>query len=284
LSLLAFLLLVGGMIFGRFNYRVHKEEIYSDELPSVFDGFRLVHISDLHLGSLYGHQEKVRKAIEMINREKPDLILFSGDLVNNIAEESEGWTGLLSEMKAGYGKFSILGNHDYGDHHNWPDEKARDDNMEKLIEAHRASGFTVLLNGSQTIRKEQEKIFIAGVENWGLPPFTQYGDLAKALEDIPDKAFTVLLSHDPTHWDEEVLPSSNVQLTLSGHTHGMQFGIRTGNIRWSPIQIKYPRWVGLYQQGSQYLYVNPGLGFIGYAGRIFIPPEITVITLCRSTS
>jgi predicted MPP superfamily phosphohydrolase len=250
-----------------------------NDLPSAFDGLKLIHISDLHLGSLYGHQDKIRRAVEMINRESPDLIVFTGDLVNNLAEEAAGWTDILSEMKARHGKLSILGNHDYGEYYNWPDKESRTENMERLYSAHRQSGFSLLLNQSVSIDRDDQGIFIAGVENWGLPPFEQYGDLSLALKDIPEGSFTILLSHDPSHWDEEVLGKTRIQLTLSGHTHGMQFGIRIGRFRWSPIQHKYPRWIGLYTEGSQYLHVNPGLGYIGYAGRICIPPEITLITL-----
>ena len=283
LSIVIFFVIIGGILFGRFNFRVHPVEVLSKDLPTAFDGLRLVHISDLHLGSLHGHQDKIRKAVDMINRESPDLIFFTGDLVNNLAEEADGWTGLLSEMKSRHGNFSILGNHDYGEYYDWPDEESRMHNMDRLIRAHNASGFTLLLNRSARIRVGSEEIFIAGVENWGLPPFKQYGDLGKALQDIPKGAFTLLLSHDPSHWNEEVVEKTSIQLTLSGHTHGMQFGIRTTKFRWSPLQLKYPRWIGLYQQGFQYMYVNPGLGYIGYAGRIFIPPEITLITLKKST-
>lgn len=324
LSILSFIVILAGMAFGRFNFKVRHVGIDSPDLPALFDGFKIIHISDLHLGSLFGHEDKIRKVVDLINRESADIIVFTGDLVNNLAAEAEGWTEILNEMKSRYGNFSILGNHDYGEYYNWPNEKARLDNMKDLLTAHKESGFTVLLNESarisiygaeaenstdtkndkytkiyqgtkksmksgnqnlqtsfseETDSSENQEIFIAGVENWGLPPFEQYGDLEKALKQIPEKAFTVLLSHDPSHWDAEVLRKSTVNLTLSGHTHGMQFGIRTKKFRWSPVQIKYPRWIGLYQQGYRYLHVNPGLGYIGYAGRIWIPPEISVITL-----
>jgi predicted MPP superfamily phosphohydrolase len=281
LSLTAFLVVLSGMIFGRFNFRERRTDIPFNGLPVDFDGYRIVHISDLHLGSMYGKQEKLRKAVNMINRAEPDLVLFTGDLVNNLAAEAEGWTGLLSEIKAKQGKYSILGNHDYGEYYNWPDEASREANMQKLAEAHHDSGFELLLNRSVKIQRNGSKIALAGVENWGLPPFMQYGDLEGALKGVDKNEFTVLLSHDPSHWDAEIL-GNGVDLTLSGHTHGMQFGIRTRKIRWSPVQWKYPRWIGMYRQGQQFLHVNPGLGHIGYAGRIWIPPEISVLTLRRS--
>lgn len=284
LSIFSMMVIFWGMIFGRFNFKVRRSEISFTDLPPAFDGYRIIHISDLHLGSLYGNQDKLERAIQLINNESPDLILFTGDLVNNLAEETLGWEDLLAGMKATDGNYAILGNHDYGEYYDWPDEKAHQDNMQKLIRAHEVSGFTLLLNRSVKISRKDENIFLAGVENWGLPPFKQYGDLGKALLEIPEAGFTILLSHDPSHWDEEVKGHTGVHLTLSGHTHGMQFGIRTGKFRWSPIQVKYPRWVGLYQQGFQYLHVNPGLGYIGYAGRIWIPPEISVFTLRKSIS
>lgn len=284
LSIFSMMLVFWGMLFGRFNFKVRRSEISYWDLPPAFDGYRIIHISDLHLGSLYGNQDKLERAIRLINNESPDLVLFTGDLVNNLAEETLGWEALLSGMKASDGNYAILGNHDYGEYYDWPDEKAHQDNMQKLIRAHEASGFTLLLNRSVKISRKDENIFLAGVENWGLPPFKQYGDLGKALQEIPDAGFTILLSHDPSHWDEEVKGHTGIHLTLSGHTHGMQFGIRTGKFRWSPIQVKYPRWVGLYHQGFQFLHVNPGLGYIGYAGRIWIPPEISVFTLRKSIS
>jgi predicted MPP superfamily phosphohydrolase len=284
LSIFSMMVIFWGMLFGRFNFKVRRLEISYTDLPPAFDGYQIAHISDLHLGSLHGHQKKLKRAIDLINNESPDLILFTGDLVNNLAEETVGWEDLLADLRARDGSFAILGNHDYGEYYDWPDENAHQENMKKLIKAHEDSGFTLLLNRSVRISRGNEDIFLAGVENWGLPPFKQYGDLVQALKDIPDTGFKILLSHDPSHWDEEVTDKTNVHLTLSGHTHGMQFGIRIGKFRWSPVQLKYPRWIGLYQQGYQYLHVNPGLGYIGYAGRIWIPPEISVITLRKSTS
>ena len=299
LSVVSFIALLAGMAFGRFNYKIRREGIVHPALPPDFEGFKIIQISDLHLGSMYGKQHKLARAIDMINRENPDIIAFTGDLVNNLANEAEGWTDLLSALRSRYGNYSILGNHDYGDHYQFDSESERQDNLDQLVEAHRKSGFSVLLNQSAEISMNgsapehpPSSIFLAGVENWGEPPFKQYGDLEKALKGIPENAFTVLLSHDPSHWDAEVLDGSHPKpddsatqvspaLTLSGHTHGMQFGFRTRWFRWSPVQLKYPRWVGLYKQGQQYLYVSPGLGYVGYAGRIFIPPEISVLTLHR---
>ncbi len=281
---ISFLAVLGGMLFGRFNFRVRRMDIPFPDLPAAFDGFRLIHISDLHLGSFDGHHNKIRKAVGMINREEADLILFTGDLVNNLAVETEGWIELISEMKSGHGKFAVLGNHDYGAYYDWPDEASRQENMARLIMTYEQAGFRLLLNDSETVTLGQEEIAILGVENWGLPPFEQYGDLERAREGTESIKFRILLSHDPSHWDEEVAGKTDIQLTLSGHTHGFQFGIRTTRFRWSPIQIRYPRWVGLYRQGNQKLHVSPGLGYIGYAGRIGIPPEITVIVLRTSES
>ena len=284
LSIFSLMVIFWGMLFGRFNFKVRRTEISFPDLPPAFDGYRIIHISDLHLGSLHGNQDKLERAIQLINNESPDLVLFTGDLVNNLAEETIGWETLLAGINAADGNYAILGNHDYGEYYDWPDEEAHRDNMQKLIRAHEESGFTLLLNRSVMISRKNENIFLAGVENWGLPPFKQYGDLEKALQQIPESGFTILLSHDPSHWDEEVKGHTGVHLTLSGHTHGMQFGIRKGKFRWSPIQLKYPRWVGLYKQGFQYLHVNPGLGYIGYAGRIWIPPEISLFILRKSIS
>ena len=276
---ISFLVILGGMLFGRFNFRLRELETSFPDLPPAFDGFRILHISDLHLGSLSGHQEKIKKAVQMINQAEADLILFTGDLVNNVAEETIGWIALLAEMHSKHGNYAILGNHDYGEYYDWPDEASKQANMDRLIQAHESAGFKLLLNDSVKVRLGDDEISVLGVENWGLPPFEQYGDLERAMRNTSDSDFRILLSHDPSHWDEEVVLKTSIQLTLSGHTHGFQFGIRTRRFRWSPVQIKYPHWIGLYQQGSQHLHVSPGLGYIGYAGRIGIPPEITVINL-----
>jgi len=268
-----------GMVKGRFQYRTEHVHLKFTDLPSSFDGIRIVQISDIHIGSYWGHENKVKQAIEQINRENPDIILFTGDLVNNFAQEMEGWYDILGKMRAKIGKFSILGNHDYGDYHTWDSIEAKAHNLEKIKQAHKKIGFDLLLNRHEFIKIGKEQIAIAGVENWGLPPFPQYGDLAKTISGLPENVFTILMSHDPSHWDAEIIKNTTVPLTLSGHTHGMQFGINLPQFKWSPVKYKYPRWAGLYNQGLQYLYVNRGFGYIGYPGRVGMSPEITVFTL-----
>jgi len=186
---------------------------------------------------------------------------------------------VFKELRAIHGKFSILGNHDYGEYYPWNNPQEKQENIEKIIKQEKKMGFRVLLNESEIIEKDGEQIAIVGVENWGLPPFKQYGNLQKAISGLPDHCFKILLSHDPSHWDEEVAGKTDINLTLSGHTHGFQFGIRAGRFRWSPIKLKYPRWEGLHRLGDQFLNVNTGLGYIGFPGRIGIPPEIGIIEL-----
>lgn len=268
-----------GMAKGRFDYRVIREQLQFSNLPSEFNGFKVVQISDIHIGSFLGHENQVKKAIELVNEQHPDIILFTGDLVNNFTEELNGWILILSKLKAKYGKFSILGNHDYGDYFEWKNEGEKAKNLDDLKQAHKDIGFRLLLNESEEIELNGSKIALIGVENWGLPPFPQYGDLKTAMKGASDLPFKILMSHDPSHWDAEVIHKTNIDLTLSGHTHGMQFGIEIGNVKWSPVKYKYPRWAGLYREKNQYLYVNRGFGYIGFPGRIGMPPEITVLEL-----
>ena len=279
LSAIIFLAILYGITFGRFNFRIRRINLSFDNLPDVFNGFRIIQISDLHTGSLQGLQQKIMKAIDLINKEKPDLIFFTGDMVNDFAEEMDGWIHILKQLHAKHGKFSILGNHDYGEYFPWTDLKEKQENIGKIVEQEKKMGFRVLLNESELIEKESQQIAVVGVENWGLPPFRQYGNLKKALSNIPDHYFKILLSHDPSHWDSEVAGKTDVSLTLSGHTHGFQFGIRAGRFKWSPVKFIYPRWEGLHRCGNQFLNINTGLGYIGFPGRIGIPPEITVIQL-----
>ena len=272
-------LIIDGIIFGKYRHFARQVKIKIPNLPASFKGYKIVQISDVHTGSFF-HPEKLQHAIDLINEQKPDLVLFTGDMVNNFAEEFQPFIPLFSSIKAPDGKFSILGNHDYGDYADWrsPEEKAQ--NIPKLIEFQQQAGFTMLRNENTFIEKNGEKLYILGVENWGEKPFPQYGDLDKASKGVPVEAAKILMSHDPTHFDRIVkMHPSNVHLTLSGHTHGMQFGIDLKNIKWSPVQYKYKKWADLYESEGKYLYVNRGFGVLAFPGRVGIKPEITVFTL-----
>lgn len=279
LASIPFFSFIWGIVRGRFNFQVESLKVGFRNLPKSFDGLKIVHISDIHIGSFQGFEGQVEDAIDLINLQKPDLIVFTGDLVNNFHEELNGWIPILGKMKAKYGKYSILGNHDYGHYYHWENKNEEAENFSKIQQAHAKIGFKLLNNASEVIEIEGEKIALIGVENWGLPPFPQIGDYKIASEEVKYIPFKILLSHDPTHWEEKIIGKTDVALTLSGHTHGMQFGLQLGNIKWSPSQYKYPRWSGLYQEANQYLYVNRGLGNIGYPGRVGMPPEITVLNL-----
>jgi predicted MPP superfamily phosphohydrolase len=270
-----------GIIHGRYHYKVNTIPFTYSNLPINFNGFRIVQISDWHIGSYYHRPEKILEAVNRINRLEPDIILFTGDLVNNLATEVEEFLPALKQLKAKYGVYSILGNHDYGDYVNWPSAEARKANLDKLEILEKEAGFKLLKNESVEIEIGGQKIGLAGVENWGLPPFPQYGNLEKAIEKIKYDTFNILMSHDPSHWDAEIKEKTNIDLTLSGHTHGMQFGFIFKNFQWSPVKLKYPRWAGLYTDGKQQLYVNVGIGYIGFPGRVGIRPEIALIELKR---
>jgi predicted MPP superfamily phosphohydrolase len=268
-----------GMLIGRYKFKVYEKELSFSSLPQAFDGLRIIQISDLHIGSFFKEFDKVERGLQMIRDLKPDMILFTGDMVNNTAEEALPWIEKLQSINAPMGKFSVLGNHDYGDYVDWNSTEAKKANLDKLISIHKKMGFDILLNENRTIEKNGDRFTLAGVENWGLPPFPQHGNLKQALSGSVDSDFQLLMSHDPSHWDAEIIKESKVDLTLAGHTHGMQFGIELGNIKWSPVKYKYPRWAGLYENEKQKLYVNRGFGYIGYPGRVGIMPEITLITL-----
>jgi predicted MPP superfamily phosphohydrolase len=243
---------------------------------------RIVQISDFHIGSFLNSIDEVEVAVELINEQNADLLLFTGDFVNNLSSEMDKFIPILNKLKAKNGKYSILGNHDYGDYVPWNSMEEKRKNFDRLINLQEDLGFKVLINGSQKVALNGEEIELIGVENWGLPPFPQYGDLNKALLNTTQDSFKILMSHDPTHWDEEVLEKTNIDLTLSGHTHGAQFGIEIPGWRWSPVNMRYKRWGGLYTEGMQRLYVNTGIGFIGFPGRVGMPPEIAVIELKRA--
>lgn len=281
LASLPFMAFIWGMVKGRFNFRVEHTRLTFSNLPRSFDGLKIVQVSDIHIGSFKGFKSQVEEAIDMVNAQDADILIFTGDLVNNFSEELEGWIPILSRMKAKHGKYSILGNHDYGDYYkNWASKDEKAENFRKITEAHSLMGFQLLNNQSVRLSKDGEEIAMIGVENWGHPPFPQYADFEAASKGTEDIPFKILLTHNPDHWDSKILNKENIDLTFSGHTHGMQFGIRiAGNELWSPAQYKYKHWAGLYQEGKQFLYVNRGFGYIGYPGRVGMPPEITVLEL-----
>lgn len=267
-----------GITKGKYNFKVHRHTLYFDDLPKAFDGFTIAQISDIHAGS-FDNMDAVRQGVEMINAQHADLFVFTGDLVNSVASEFDPWVEIFKKIKAPYGQFSILGNHDYGDYHAWPTEDAKAANLQALKRHHADTGFRLLLDECVELEKDGQKIVLAGVENWGLG-FGKRGDLRKALRSASPDAFKILLSHDPTHWDNEVKNfKAPVQLTLSGHTHGMQMGVEFAGLRWSPSKYRYPKWAGIYQENDRYINVNRGFGFLGFSGRVGIWPEITVLEL-----
>lgn len=267
-----------GIAKGKYDYKVHRQIIYFDDLPDAFEGFTITQLSDIHAGS-FDNADSVQNGIDLAKAQKSDLFVFTGDLINNLAGEITPWISYFNQLKAPFGQFSILGNHDYGEYVDWksPEEKAA--NFEKLKQQHKNLDYNLLLNESISIEKEGQKIELIGVENWGTG-FIQQGDLNRALSGSDENSFKILLTHDPSHWEEKVKNhSKNIQLTLSGHTHGMQFGIETPNLKWSPVQIRYPHWAGLKTENNRSLYINRGFGFIGFSGRVGIWPEITVLEL-----
>ncbi len=267
-----------GVGIGRFSFTVVEQDVFFSDLPESFDGYRVVQFSDTHLGS-YGNTHAVRSGLEIINGLRADMIVFTGDMVNNEASEAFQFIPFFQKLHAKDGLFSILGNHDMGDYRRWGTIEEKESNLDELIAMQREMGFRLLLNEHAIIYRDADSIMIAGVLNWGLPPFAQHGDLHAALGNYENRPFTILLSHDPSHWRAQIIPESEVQLTLSGHTHGMQMGFSNRLFSWSPVKYKYNEWNGLYEEASQKLYVNRGFGFLSFPGRIGMPPEITVITL-----
>ncbi|MBD1396670.1 metallophosphoesterase [Pontibacter sp. JH31] len=269
-----------GMVKGAYDYRVKRITLRFPDLPEAFDGFKMLQISDLHTGS-FTSTEPLREAVQLINKQEADLVFFTGDLVNNVASELVPHMDTLKEIRAKQGVFSVLGNHDYGDYVSWESREAKSQNLQTLVDAHGKMGWQILMNEHRRIEKDGEHIAILGVENWGnRAGFPKYGDLNKAYSGAENSPFKVLLSHDPSHWDGEINKNfPDIDLTLSGHTHGMQFGVNVPGLKWSPVQYVYEQWAGLYKRGKQHLYVNTGLGFIGYPGRVGFLPEITVFEL-----
>ena len=263
----------------KYNYQLHKVKLAYNNLPPAFKGLKIIHISDIHSGSLQDKQA-VQHGINMILEQKPDLILFTGDLVNDRHEEMLDLMDVFGQLKAPLGVFSSLGNHDYGDYTNWPSEAAKQQNLESLKAVHASMGWRLLLNEHVAIERNGEKIALLGVENWGKGRFAKYGKLNKTYAGAGQYPFKILMSHDPSHWDAEVRPQyPDIDLTLSGHTHGFQFGLENPYFKWSPSKYLYKQWAGLYTEGKQQLYVNRGFGFLGYPGRVGIMPEITLIEL-----
>jgi len=279
LGLLTFIAFGMGMARGRTNVKVFRETIKISKLPDSFDGLSIVQLSDIHLAGFYKHPGYIRKVVTLVNKLEPDLICFTGDMVHNFSEELDPFIDILRELSAPLGKVAVLGNHDYGAYFNWDSKEEEAANLERVKEQIRASGFDLLLNEHRTISLNGDSLTILGVENWGKPPFPQLGDLSKAISGINPDHVKILLSHDPSHWDLQVSEKEDIDLTLSGHTHGMQFGIEIGRFRWSPSKWTYRYWAGLYGGNGQQLYVNRGLGYTGFPGRVGIRPEITLLTL-----
>ncbi|MDR0229591.1 MAG: metallophosphoesterase [Flavobacteriaceae bacterium] len=282
IAALPFLSVLHGITLGRYKFNVYKTIIEFDDLPEAFDGFRFTQLSDLHVGS-FDDKEKVEYAVQLINEQETDLLLFTGDIVNSLAAEANPWIEVFQKIrKHPYGNFSILGNHDYGDYAHWDTEEERKGNFEAICNISPQIGFRLLRNENVILEKDGQQLAIVGVENWGVRGhFQKFGDLDKATNGVEAKMFKILMSHDPSHWEAKVLAHpKNFQLTLSGHTHGSQFGIEIpGFIKWSPIQYVYKQWAGLYEEMGKYIYVNRGFGYHAYRGRTGIWPEITVIEL-----
>jgi len=273
--------LFGTLLFGfgnKYNYQVKKIKLRFENLPDAFKGMRMVHISDIHSGS-FQDIRAVNKGIDLILKQQPDIIVFTGDLVNDRATEMEPYENSFGRLTAPLGVFSTLGNHDYGDYVQWPSAQAKMDNLEALKKVHARMGWRLLMNEHVVLEKKAEKIALLGIENWGAKArFPKYGKMDLAYPGTENIPFKILLSHDPSHWDAQILSEyPSIDLMLSGHTHGMQFGLENPYFKWSPVQWMYKQWAGLYEQGKQKLYVNRGYGFIGYPGRVGILPEITVI-------
>jgi len=280
LAAVPFLSLIYGMTIGKYNYKVIRQTLFFPDLPDAFDGFKITQISDIHSGS-FDDENKIRYAIDLINEQESDLLLFTGDIVNAKADEMHPWIDIFKGInKHEYGKYSVLGNHDYGAYLDWKSEKAKAENFVAIKDLHRQIDFKLMLNENVKIKKGKDEIALIGVENWG-KHFGEFGDIDKASENVTATDFKILMSHDPSHWEYIVKQHpKNIQLTLSGHTHGMQFGIEIpGYFKWSLAKYIYKQWAGLYEEFGRYVYVNRGFGFHAYPGRVGIMPEITVFEL-----
>jgi predicted MPP superfamily phosphohydrolase len=282
LAAIPFASFIYGIIQGKYNFKVIKYQLSFKDLPDAFDGYTITHISDIHSGS-FTNKEKIQYGVDLINKQQSDLLLFTGDIVNNKADEMDDWLTVFDKLEAKEGKYAVLGNHDYGDYMEWESPQAKVDNFEAVKNIHKKIGFDLLLNENRYLEKDGEKIALIGVENWG-KGFKQKGDLRKAATGIRQNDFKILMSHDPSHWDAEVKNNDlHYHLTLSGHTHGLQMGIEIpGFIKWSPSKYVYKQWAGLYKEAEKYINVNRGFGYHAFPGRVGIWPEVSVIELKKA--
>ncbi|MDN3618520.1 metallophosphoesterase [Polaribacter undariae] len=279
LAAIPFAAFIYGIIQGKYNYKVLKYQLSFKDLPDAFDGYTITQISDIHSGS-FTNKEKIQYGVDLINQQKSDIMLFTGDIVNNKADEMDNWMDVFDKLEAKDGKYSILGNHDYGDYMDWDNPQDKIDNFQKVKDIHQKIGFDLLLDEHRYLEKDRQKIALLGVENWG-KGFNQAGDLSRASANIKKEDFKILMSHDPSHWEYKVKQDPfNYQLTLSGHTHGLQMGIEIpGWLKWSPSKYVYKQWAGLYEEAGRFINVNRGFGYHAFPGRVGIWPEITVIEL-----
>jgi len=285
LAAVPFTSLLYGMYKGKYRFRVLEYVLHFEDLPEAFDGYKITQVSDIHSGS-FDNRKKIEYGVNLIKAQNSDVVLFTGDMVNNKSSEMVPWADLFSQIKAKDGVYSVLGNHDYGDYIDWPSTDAKAQNLADLVQLQKTMGYDVLLNESRFIERNGQRIAIMGVENWGKGGFKKVGDLQKTKANVKPEDFKILMTHDPSHWEAEVLKDDyHYNLTLSGHTHGMQFGIEIpGWIKWSPVKWRYKQWAGIYEQLGQYINVNRGFGYLGYPGRVGIWPEVTVITLKKGTN
>lgn len=268
-----------GILSGAHDYRVRRTVVKLPNLPAAFDGIKIGQLSDIHSGSFF-NKTAVKGGVEMFMNEKPDVVFFTGDLVNNTAEEVKDYINVFDKVKAPFGVFSTLGNHDYGDYYSWSSQKAKIQNLEAVKRAHKIMGWNLLMNENQKLTLKGESIAVIGVENWGKGGFVKHGRLDQAVKGTEEASVKLLLSHDPSHWDAQVRPDfPTIDLMFAGHTHGFQLGIELGNFKWSPSQYIYNQWAGIYREANQFLYVNRGFGYLGFPGRIGILPELTIIEL-----
>ncbi len=271
-------ILAYGIISGAYDYRVRKVTLSLKNLPKAFEGMKIAQLSDIHSGSFH-NKTAVQGGVDMLLAQKPDVVFFTGDLVNNEAKELNDYFDIFKKVKAPLGVFSTLGNHDYGDYVPWDTEMAKQKNLQTLIAGHKLMGWDILMDESRGIKLGGDTLGIIGIQNWGKGGFVKKGDLQKALANSDEYTNKLLLSHDPSHWREQVLGKSSIDVSFAGHTHGMQFGVEIGDFKWSPVQYRYKEWAGLYKENEQQLYVNRGFGFLGYPGRVGILPEITIFEL-----